>query len=106
HGNFRDQVSGSAPAARLTAAPSKACFKAIGNSFPRFAARRRMPRQAVALKKNRCGTSPVSKVSDNEHTAASLGHSEVLSVKNPVGEPIPEFCQHPEEGSKIPSSVR
>lgn len=38
--------------------------------------------QAVALKKYRCGTSPVSKTSDNEHTAASLGHSEVLSVKH------------------------
>jgi hypothetical protein len=64
-----------------------------------------MPRQAVALKKNRCGTVPVSKVSDNEHTAASLGHSEVLSVQNSVGEPIPELAQHPEEGAKIPSSV-
>jgi len=51
------------------------------------------------------GTSPVSKVSDNEHTAAALGHSEVLSVKNPVGDPIPEFAQHPEEGTKIFSSV-
>jgi hypothetical protein len=29
-----------------------------------------------------------------------------LSVKNAVGEPIPEFCQRPEEGSKIPSSFR
>jgi hypothetical protein len=64
-----------------------------------------MPRQAVALKKYRCGTSPVSKTSDNEHTAASLGHSEELSVKNPVGEPIPELAQHPEEGAKVPSSV-
>jgi hypothetical protein len=53
-----------------------------------------MPLQAVALKKNRRGKSPISKVSDNEHTAASLCHSEVLSVKNSVGEPIPEFS-HP-----------
>lgn len=64
-----------------------------------------MPRHAVALKKYRCGTSPVSKTSDNEHTAASLGHSEELSVQNPVGEPIPELAQHPEEGSKVPSFV-
>jgi hypothetical protein len=64
-----------------------------------------MPRQAVSLKKNRCGTVPVSKMSDNEHTAASLGHSEELSVQNSVGEPIPEFCQHPEEGTKIASSI-
>jgi hypothetical protein len=45
-------------------------------------------------------------MADNEHAATALGYSEVLSVKNPVGEPIPEFCQHPEEGSKIPSSFR
>jgi hypothetical protein len=64
-----------------------------------------IPEQAFGLKKYRCGRSPVSKVSDKEHTAASLGHSEVLSVKNPVGEPIPELPQHPEEGSKIPSPV-
>lgn len=64
-----------------------------------------MPEQAFALKKYRCGTSPVSKISNNEHAAASLGHSEELSVKNPVGEPIPEFCQPSEKGAKIPSSV-
>src|SRR5690606_39916886 len=69
----------------------------IWSDLPRFAARRRMPRQAVALKKNRCGAAPLSKVSDNEHTTASLGHSEVLSVKNSVREPIPEFCQHRSE---------
>ena len=65
-----------------------------------------MPLQAVALKKNRSGTSPVSKISDNEHTAASLGHSEELSVKHSVGEPIPEFDHAPEYGSKVPSAVR
>ncbi len=64
-----------------------------------------MPRQAVPLKKNRCGTSPVTKISDNEHTAASLGYSEELCVKNAVGEPIPEFCQPPEQGAKVFSAV-
>src|SRR2546423_6366283 len=44
-------------------------------------------------------------MSDNEHTLTSLGHSEVLSVQNPVGEPIPELCQPSEEGSKRPSFV-
>ena len=51
-------------------------------------------------------------MSDNEDTPSSLWDgvwkslcSDILSVKNPVGEPIPEFCQRPEEGSKIPSSV-
>jgi len=44
--------------------------------------------------------------SDNEHTAASLGHSVVLSVEHPIGPPIPEFFQRPEDGSHVPSSVR
>ncbi len=64
-----------------------------------------MPLQAVALKKNRCGTSPVSKMSDNEHATAPLWNSEVLSVKNSVGEPIPELPQPSEQGSKVPASV-
>jgi hypothetical protein len=64
-----------------------------------------MPLQAVLLKKNRCGTVPVSKISDNEHTLASLGHSEILSVKHPVCEPIPALCQPSEEGAKVPSSI-
>ena len=37
--------------------------------------------------------------------AASLGHSEVLSVKNSVCEPIPEFAQPSKKGGKIVSSV-
>jgi hypothetical protein len=45
-------------------------------------------------------------VCDNEHTATALGDSKPLSVQNSVGEPIAEFCQRPEEGAKIPSSVR
>jgi hypothetical protein len=64
-----------------------------------------MPRQAVPLKKYRCGTSPVSKMSDNEDATAALWYSSVLSVKNSVGEPIPEFPQDSEQGSKSPSSV-
>jgi len=52
-----------------------------------------MPAQAVALKKYRCGTSPVSKMADNEHTMAALGHSEVLSVESPYGPPVAEFFQ-------------
>jgi hypothetical protein len=90
----------------VRAACSNAVCSERGNSRPRLAARRSIPAQAFALKKNRCGTSPVSKVSDNEHTAAALGHSEVLSVKHSIGEPIPEFCQAPEDGTKVPSSVR
>jgi hypothetical protein len=44
-------------------------------------------------------------MSDNEHAAPSLGNSEELSVKNPVGEPVPEFPQESKDGSKRPSSV-
>jgi len=76
-----------------------------GNCFPLFSARRRIPAQAFGLKKNLCGRGPVSKVSDNEHTTASLGHSEVLSVKDSVCEPIPEFSHRPEEGTKVPSTI-
>src|SRR4051812_48301734 len=52
--------------------------------------------QAVALKKYRCGTSPVSWTSDNEHTAASLGHCEIPSVQHSVGEPLSVDVREPE----------
>jgi hypothetical protein len=71
----------------------------------RFAARRSIPAQAFGLKKYRRGTTPVSKISDNEDAAAALGHSEVLSVQHSPGAAIPELNQRPEDGSKIPSSA-
>jgi hypothetical protein len=83
----------------------RADFNASGSSFPRFSARRRIPRQARELKKYGCGTSPVSKMPDNEDAAPSLGYSEKLCVQNSVGDPIPELDQEPEEGSKRPSVV-
>jgi hypothetical protein len=83
-----------------------ACNNAGGSAFPRLSARRRMPAHAFGLKKNRGGTvCASSSTRDNEHTTASLGHSEVLSVQHSVGEPIPEFDQRPEEGAKRLSSV-
>jgi hypothetical protein len=95
----------------LAAAFSASC-KCGGNTRPRFSARRKIPAQALALKKYCGGTAPVSKTSDNEHTVPSLRdgapvavHSHVLSVKNAVGEPIPEEAQEPEEGAKVPSLV-
>gem|GEM_PF-5846851 len=97
----RDQSTVAVEIGSESATALSASAKGRGNALPRLAARRRIPRQAVALKKYRCGSSPVSKTSDNEHTTASLGYSKELSVKNSVGEPIPEFAQHPEEGSKI-----
>jgi hypothetical protein len=44
-------------------------------------------------------------MSDKEDATAALGHSEELSVQNPVGEPIAEFSQRPDDGTQIPSSV-
>ena len=100
-----DQSSVAIEIGSESAAAFSARCNCWGNVFPRFSARRRIPRQAFALKKNRCGTSPVSKMSDNEHARPSLGQVEVLSVKNPVGEPIPELPQPSEEGSKRPSAI-
>ena len=93
-------------AGSATDAAIKASRNALGSSFPLFSARRRIPRQAVALKKYRRGTSPVSKMSDNEDATAPLWYSKELSVKHSVGEPIPEFDQPSEDGSKVPSASR
>jgi hypothetical protein len=57
----------------------------------------------MALKKNRCGRTPVSKISDNEDATASLGYSNELSVKDSVGDTIPELPKPTEEGVKIVS---
>src|SRR5690606_37491247 len=78
HGDYGVLASGFSGAPDSATTCCKARSNIGGKAFPRLSARRRMPRQAVALKKYRCGSSPVSKMSDNEHTAASLGHSEVL----------------------------
>ena len=65
----------------------------------------KIPAHAVGLKKNLCGSDPISKTRDNEDSTATLRDSEVLSVQHSVGEPIPELHQRPEEGTKIPSTV-
>jgi hypothetical protein len=91
----------------------KASSSIGGSAFPRRSARRRIPAHAFGLKKNRCGTREVSSSTcDNEDTASSLGdgtrvavHSGILSVHDPVGPPIPEVLQPPDEGTKSPSSV-
>jgi hypothetical protein len=87
-----------------------ACSNAIrskgGNAQVRFAARRSIPAQAIALMKYRRGTPPVSKMSDNEDATASLGHAEELSVQHSPGATIPEFSQRPEDGTKVPSAIR
>jgi len=63
-----------------------------------------MPEQAFALKKY-FGATSVSKTSDNEHTAAALGHSEILRVQHPPTDAIPELDQPLNDGGKVPSSV-
>jgi hypothetical protein len=42
---------------------------------------------------------------DDEHAPPTLGHSEVLSVENPVGPPVPEFPQSTEERPKVLASM-
>jgi hypothetical protein len=96
-----------------SAAASKAWCSVVGSSLPLRSARRRMPLQAFALKKYRGGTGPVSKMSDNEETPASLRDgawkavcSDKLSIQNsPPDVAIPAFDQAPEDGTKIPSAV-
>jgi hypothetical protein len=86
------------------------CSNAIrskgGNALARLAARRSIPAQALALKKYRRGTPPVSKMSYNEDATASLGHSEELSVQHSPGATIPDVSQRPEDGAKVPSAIR
>jgi hypothetical protein len=102
HGHERSRpVKVVAPATLASAAAKRS-----GNVFPRFAARRSIPAQAFALKKYRCGTPPVSKMSNNEDATASLGHSEELSVQHSPGATIPEFRQRPDDGAEVPPAVR
>lgn len=68
-----------------------------GNTRPLRRARSRIPVQARALKKYRRRWSPVSKMSDNEDTIASLGNTEALSVKYSPTEAIPALNHAGEE---------
>jgi hypothetical protein len=76
--------------ASLAANSSNAFCKRVGNIRPRFCALRRIPRAALALKKNLWGTG-LSNTSDNEQTTAALGDSEKLAVKDTPANPIPAF---------------
>ena len=91
----------------------RAASKGAGSVLPRFSARRRIPAHAFGLKQYRDRWAPVSKMSDNEQTAPSLGdgtrvtvHSDVLSVQHSPGEAIPEFGHRSEKGSNVPSVPR
>jgi hypothetical protein len=97
---------------------SNAIFSIGGNAFPLRSARLKIPLQAFGESEYFAGSGPVSSTSLNEATndedpaptlrdgSGPSPHSQVLSVKHPIGPPIPELPQRPEEGAKIPSSVR
>jgi len=64
-----------------------------------------MPRQARGLKEY-FWWHWRSKMSDNVDSTASLGNAEVLRVQNPVGPPVAEVGQRPENDSEVPSLIR
>jgi predicted phage gp36 major capsid-like protein len=70
-----------------------------------LAARRRIPRAALGLKKYLDRSGWVSKTSGNEDTTAALGDSEELSVQHSPANAIPEVSQGPDDGSHVPSVV-
>src|SRR5258708_9424833 len=83
----------------------RASIKCGGKILPLFSARRRMPHAALALKKNLWGTW-LSKISDNEHSTAALGHSEIAAVKHAPRNPIPAFDhENAEDFRKVSSLV-
>jgi hypothetical protein len=106
HCNYWILSSGFAGSLDAPATASKVSRNIVGNSLPRFSARRSIPAQAFALKEYRSGTPPVSKMSDKEDATAALGHSEELSVQHSLGATIPEFRQRPDDRAKVPSAVR
>jgi len=59
-----------------------------------------MPKHALA-ESEYFGSGDSSRMSDNEHTAAPLRHSEPLSVKNCPGHAIPEFGERPYDRFKV-----
>src|SRR5712692_5091639 len=88
------------PATALSAASN-----CSGNFRPRFSARRSMPAAARGLKEYFAGAL-ASKISDNEHTAASLGQVEILSVKySPRDVTRPAFSKATEDREEISSTV-
>lgn len=74
-----------------------------GKLLPLLSARRMIPTQVFLLKQYLCGTSRVSKTSDKEHTAASLGHSEELRVQNSPRQTVPEVIQRGQEAPEVVS---
>jgi hypothetical protein len=84
---------------------SSAFLSAIGNSLPRFSARRRMPAAALADSQYLRSTGCVSKTSDNEDTTATLGDSEEPCIDTTPRDTVPEFIQVHEYPEEIDSFI-
>jgi hypothetical protein len=59
-----------------------------------------MPAVAFALKENLCGA-VFDKTCDNEHSTASLGDSEISSIKSSPRDRVPELVHFMEESSEV-----
>jgi hypothetical protein len=76
-----------------------------GSRLPRTVERRRIPVAALAETSKR-GSTVASKISDKEHSTASLGHSEVACVENSPPDAIPEVGQSTDNDSHVSPAVR
>lgn len=85
---------------------ARARANAGGSSFPRRSARRRIPAAAFADSQYRGGGGEVSRTSDNEHSAAPLGDSEISSVQSSPCDAVPEFVQSVEDDGEVASLIR
>jgi hypothetical protein len=92
----------------------RALSSSLGNSRPRFDARRRMPVAARADSENLggalgCNTSRrvvgFASQTEDEDPSSALGHSEVASVEHPVRHAVPEFRQATEERRHVSPSM-
>lgn len=105
---FRGWLNEEAPPPLEVVTPatlSRATAKRGGNILPRRSARLRMPLAAFEESEKRLGGSG-SKMSDNEHSTAPLGNSEVSRVQHSPRNAIPELGQRREKDGEIPSTVR
>ncbi|WP_151208944.1 hypothetical protein [Bordetella petrii] len=58
----------------------RAACKRSGSDLPRLLARRRIPVQAIGLKKYRCGIESVTTTCHKKHALAALGDTEMLGL--------------------------
>jgi hypothetical protein len=78
-----------------------ACSNASGNRRPRRSARVRIPAHALGLSRYRSGAS-ACKISDNEDSTATLGHSEPACIQHsPSDVHRPDFCQRVEDRCEV-----